>query len=170
LIIHSWDIGATVQGDPTVCTKWGLAKNEKGQDVLYLIEVIKVKGELPMVLEAIKGQDKQDKPELIVVDAIGVGLGIHQSLSSAGYKHLLPRTTPETSANKMTRFSQAALRIHYGLALFPTSAPWLEDFFYELAAFPNGKHDDQVDSMTQVLAYFERAVKEARRKLRPKNL
>lgn len=170
LILHSWDIGATVEGNPTVCTKWGLTKNEKGQDVLYLIEVIKFKGELPMVLEAIKGQDKQDKPELIVVDAIGVGLGIHQSLSSAGYKHLLPRTTPETSADKMTRFSKAALRIHDGQALFPASAPWLDDFFYELTAFPNGKHDDQVDSMTQILAYFERAVKEARRKLRPKDL
>ena len=25
LIIHSWDIGATLEGNPSVCTKWGVA-------------------------------------------------------------------------------------------------------------------------------------------------
>ena len=28
----------------------------------------------------------------------------------------------------------------------PESAPWLKDFQNELLAFPNGRHDDQVDS------------------------
>jgi predicted phage terminase large subunit-like protein len=170
LIIHSWDIGATVEGNPTVCTKWGLAKNEKGQDVLYLIELIKLKVELPDVRAAIKGQDKLDKPELIIVDAVGAGLGTYQDLRQSGYAHLMPRTETESSAGKMTRFGLALPHLYDGLGLFPESAPWLDDFFYELTAFPNGKHDDQVDSMTQLIAYFERAVKQARRKLRPKKL
>jgi len=29
--------------------------------------------------------------------------------------------------------------------------PWVNDFIEECAAFPNGAHDDQVDSMTQAL-------------------
>jgi predicted phage terminase large subunit-like protein len=30
----------------------------------------------------------------------------------------------------------------------PAIAPWVEAFVDELAAFPNGKHDDQVDSFS----------------------
>jgi len=30
-------------------------------------------------------------------------------------------------------------------------APWLGDLLAELLAFPNGRHDDQVDSVSQFL-------------------
>lgn len=33
----------------------------------------------------------------------------------------------------------------------PVSAPWLDDFKHEIAVFPNGAHDDQVDAMVQCL-------------------
>lgn len=33
----------------------------------------------------------------------------------------------------------------------PLMAPWIEDFIEELVSFPNGAHDDQVDSCTQAL-------------------
>jgi predicted phage terminase large subunit-like protein len=38
--------------------------------------------------------------------------------------------------------------------LFPKEAPWLGDYLKELAAFPGGKHDDQVDSTSQALEYL----------------
>ena len=167
LIMHSWDIGATVEGNPTVCTKWGLARNQSGQDVLYLLDTIRIKVELPDVRQAIKGQDKLDKPEFILIDDAGVGKAPYQELRQVGYRHLY-RREDESSKGKMERFSYALPLIYDGLALFPKSAPWLDDFFYELMAFPNGKHDDQVDSMTQLLAYFQKAIKEARRRRRSK--
>jgi predicted phage terminase large subunit-like protein len=33
----------------------------------------------------------------------------------------------------------------------PSIAPWVNDFIEEATAFPNGKHDDMVDSATQAL-------------------
>ena len=33
----------------------------------------------------------------------------------------------------------------------PMLVPWVEAFLEETAAFPNGRHDDQVDAMTQAL-------------------
>jgi len=33
----------------------------------------------------------------------------------------------------------------------PQFAPWVNDFIEECASFPNGRHDDQVDAMTQAL-------------------
>jgi len=37
------------------------------------------------------------------------------------------------------------------MVFLPKKAPWLEAFDYELIAFPNGKHDDQVDALSQFL-------------------
>lgn len=36
----------------------------------------------------------------------------------------------------------------------PEIAPWIHDFIEECAAFPNGKHDDDVDAMTQAINYM----------------
>jgi phage terminase large subunit-like protein len=35
----------------------------------------------------------------------------------------------------------------------PREADWLDSFLLELLAFPHGKHDDQVDSVSQFLAW-----------------
>jgi predicted phage terminase large subunit-like protein len=35
----------------------------------------------------------------------------------------------------------------------PKSAPWLSEFEAELLAFPGGRHDDQVDSVVQMLGH-----------------
>ena len=46
------------------------------------------------------------------------------------------------------------------------SAPFVEKFLYEHSAFPNISDDDQVDSMTQVVANFDNAIGQARRNRR----
>ena len=33
----------------------------------------------------------------------------------------------------------------------PATAPWVDGFIEEVAAFPNSRHGDQVDAMTQAL-------------------
>ena len=38
--------------------------------------------------------------------------------------------------------------------LIPQAAGWLPDFKQEMLTFPNGRYDDQVDSLTQFLAWW----------------
>jgi hypothetical protein len=40
-----------------------------------------------------------------------------------------------------------------GQVFLPKEAPWLPDLEDELFAFPNGRHDDQVDSISQALGH-----------------
>jgi phage terminase large subunit-like protein len=47
-------------------------------------------------------------------------------------------------------------RFESGSVHFPAEAPWLEDLIAELLAFPRGRHDDQVDSVSQALAWIEK--------------
>jgi predicted phage terminase large subunit-like protein len=178
LSIHSWDVGATIGGNASVCTKWGLAPNKDKRDALYLTQVISLRLELPEVLAAIKAEIERDRPALVVIDERGVGLGVVQHLKRAGYRNIswsnatkepveigsASRSRPSDS--KIERFGRAILRIEDGQVLIPMSAPFLEKFLYETSAFPNISDNDQVDSMTQVVANFDNAVAQARRNKR----
>ena len=47
--------------------------------------------------------------------------------------------------------SNETFALERGEVRLPEKAPWKEVFLVEAAAFPNGKYDDQVDSMSQAL-------------------
>jgi len=46
--------------------------------------------------------------------------------------------------------------IENGFVHLPKAAPWLAAYLHEITTFPNGRHDDQVDSTAQMLDWFKR--------------
>jgi len=46
--------------------------------------------------------------------------------------------------------------IENGFVYIPQDAPWLAEYLHEMIVFPNGKHDDQVDSTAQFLDWFKK--------------
>jgi phage terminase large subunit-like protein len=169
LIVHSWDIASTKGGgDWTVCAKFGLAKDSDGRDILYLTGVVRMQVELPDVREAIIAHDSLDKPAIIVMDGNGVGRGPYQDLWAREFRHLLPGESMTGSASdnlKIRRFSEGLFSLYDGLVRLPNAMPGqaLETLLTEIAAFPDGKHDDQVDALSYVAAYHARVIHEARR-------
>jgi len=65
-----------------------------------------------------------------------------------GWQEYFRKHQPAT----LVLFVQAA-KFEAGLVHFSKNARYLPDLLAELLAFPNGKHDDQVDSISQALAY-----------------
>ena len=49
-----------------------------------------------------------------------------------------------------------------GFVRLPTTMPGLEILLAEFAAFPDGKHDDQVDAVCNVAANRDRVIRQAR--------
>lgn len=70
----------------------------------------------------------------------------------------------KTTEDKYTRALPIASRIGESLVCCLNEA-WQPDLFYELASFPNGKHDDQVDSLSG--AYNMLAVSDRKAVYRP---
>jgi len=167
LTVHSWDIASTKGGgDWTVCAKFGLAKDSDGRDILYLTSIVRMQVELPDVREAIIAHDALDKPAIIVMDGNGIGRGPYQDLWAKGFRHLLPGESMASSASdnlKIRRFSEGLFSLYDGLVRIPNAMPGLEAFLAEIAAFPDGKYDDQVDALSYVAAYREQVIHEARR-------
>lgn len=49
------------------------------------------------------------------------------------------------------RMAAQAAPIEAGAVHFPATAGWIEEFKKEVLSFPKGKHDDQVDALSQAL-------------------
>ena len=56
--------------------------------------------------------------------------------------------------------------MYHGVVKYPVSATFLNDVLHALATFPGLKESDLIDSITQLVAYPENALKFARQKHR----
>lgn len=106
-----------------------------------------------------------DRPTITVVDPNGLGLGIKDSLQRKYGQWVVKGGVTDSPTSKVERFGIALSYAYDGKVLLPQNAPWLEAWLYEMIAFPNGENDDQVDSFSQVVAYFERVIGLARQTL-----
>ena len=70
------------------------------------------------------------------------------------YGSALPVVAIKVDKDKLARAEAITPLIEAGRVFLPESAPFLNDYVDELAAFPNGVHDDAVDSTTQALNYL----------------
>ena len=81
------------------------------------------------------------------------GTQLMQELIAAGCSRAT-RYAPE--GDKVMRLHGQTATIENGFVFLPEAAPWLADYLAELTAFPRGRHDDQVDSTAQALAWAKR--------------
>jgi predicted phage terminase large subunit-like protein len=62
---------------------------------------------------------------------------------------------PERS--KVDRMAAQSAKIEAGHVYLPKTTAWLGEFLTEPLSFPNGRHDDQVDSVSQFLRWLQDA-------------
>jgi predicted phage terminase large subunit-like protein len=155
-VIQSWDTAAKQggQNDYSVCTTWLFHENK-----YYLIDVLRGRFDYPTLRAQAIAYAREHKAGQILVEDAGVGTALVTELQNAGLSAIAVK--PEH--NKRTRMSIQSGKVEGGQVLFPTAAPWLADLETELFAFPNGRHDDQVDSISQALAHpIEELYREAK--------
>ena len=63
----------------------------------------------------------------------------------------------KVEGSKVDRMAAQSAKIEAGHVYLPKSAAWLGEFLTELLSFPNGRHDDQVDSVSQFLRWLQDA-------------
>ncbi|CAB4139718.1 Archaeophage PsiM2, terminase large subunit [uncultured Caudovirales phage] len=80
------------------------------------------------------------------------GTGLIQTLR----RESIPVLPVQRNKDKISRGYDAAPFIECGNVLLPIDAPWLSDFLAEVAAFPSGAHDDQIDPMFDAIALVQK--------------
>jgi len=75
-------------------------------------------------------------------------------------KHGIPLKELDAVTDKVTRASTASVFYENGKVWHPADAPWLDVYEHELLTFPNGKHDDQVDTIAHAARNIHLRVRE----------
>lgn len=140
-IVQSWDTAYTINdtSDWTVCTTW-LVRG----DFYFLIDIYRERHEFPSVEHAIYLLADRYKADIVLIENVGAGQALCQRLRQAGKLNV---TSAQPRQDKATRMMAESPAIERGQVYLPTEADWLESFKREVLNFPNGRHDDQVDSL-----------------------
>jgi predicted phage terminase large subunit-like protein len=159
-LVMSVDVAATEGGgNYTAITIWGHLERR-----WYMIAARRFQFDLAKVRQTLEALDHQYQPDLVVIDSGGVGNGLVAELKNRGFRHIYPAGS---RTSKLERAQDIAAMIEAGKVLLLDNAPGLADFRKEIISFPNGKFDDYVDSMTQVLRFTTRVITLARLHQRP---
>lgn len=97
----------------------------------------------PKIVPALKATARRWKCDWIGIEAVAFQLAIVQQARREGLT--VKKLTPK--GDKVARANSATGRMEAGMVYFPEEAEWLTELENELLAFPNGKHDDQVDAL-----------------------
>jgi predicted phage terminase large subunit-like protein len=89
------------------------------------------------------------KASQVLIEDAGFGTALIQELNRAHFSVI--SVIPEY--DKKIRMEIQSGKLENGQVFFPQDAPWLRDLEDELFAFPSGRHDDQVDSISQALGH-----------------
>jgi predicted phage terminase large subunit-like protein len=144
-IVQSWDTAKKPKeiNDPSVCSTW--FETETG---MYLIDVIRHRWEFPDLVRMAKSKAAQYNPHALLIEDAASGTSLIQTLQTGTMLPVIGITPHEA---KEIRAQACAPVIEAGRVFLPEEASWLADYEVELLQFPNGNHDDQVDSTTQYL-------------------
>ena len=132
-----------------MCTTWGI----KGKD-LYLLHVLRKRMEYPELKRAVREQREAFDASVVLIEDKASGTQLIQELIQEGL-HAVTRYQPQS--DKIMRMHAQTAMIENGFVHLPKEAAWLAEYLHELTVFPNGKHDDQVDSTAQMLDWFKQA-------------
>jgi predicted phage terminase large subunit-like protein len=153
LIVQSWDT-ASKNGplnDYSACITALVRKKQ-----IYVLDAYRGKLLFPDLRRKVEALAKRFGADALLIEDAASGAQLIQQL-----RHDRPNCIPSPISrkpenDKITRFSAQSSRIEAGDLTLPHDAPWLAEFERELMGFPNVKNDDQVDALSQLLAWRRR--------------
>ncbi len=149
-VVQSWDTASKAgeHNDYSVCTTWLEVGGE-----YYLVDVVRDRLSYPDLKRRVVETARRHGADVILIEDAGAGMHLIQDLQYEGDVHPIA-IRPE--GDKVTRMMAQSAKIEAGQVYVPERAPWLADFKDEVLRFPNGRFDDQVDSMAQFLGWASR--------------
>ncbi|OQW44361.1 MAG: hypothetical protein A4S16_03475 [Proteobacteria bacterium SG_bin6] len=143
------------RNDYSVFQVWGMGRD----GVLYLLDQVRGKFEAPELERAARALWAREVAKTDARSGPLVAFKIEDAVSGTGLIQRLTRGEGRMPvvpirrgrSDKYTRALDVLPSISSGMVSLPVNAPWIGDLVAELAAFPNGTHDDQVDPLVDAI-------------------
>ena len=117
----------------------------------YLLDLTRGRYEYPRLKATAIALAQKYRPHYVLIEDASTGTALAQEFKSiyfGGAVRLVP-----IERDKIGRLYVNQAKFEAGLVLFPKGAPFLPELEAELLVFPQGKTDDQVDSISQALSF-----------------
>jgi predicted phage terminase large subunit-like protein len=151
-IIVSWDTALSSKELSSYSV--GIVMQVRSDDI-YILDVLREQLEYPdlrrKVIEAHIRWRYACNNYALVIEKKGSGMSLIQDLKQ---EHNIRAIAIEPIGDKIMRMASQTAKVEAGHVFLPRAAPWLEEFQKEVMAFPRGRADDQVDALSQGLAYI----------------
>ena len=146
-VFQSWDTAAKAgaQNNWSVCTTWMVLDKH-----YYLLDVTRGRYEYPQLRNIALALAERFNPTAVLIEDASTGIALAQELRQGARFNVKPIPVER---DKIGRLYVQQAKFETGLVLFPKGALFLPELEAELLTFPHGKTDDQVDSISQALAY-----------------
>lgn len=143
-VVQSWDTASKAGelNDYSVCTTWLVRKSDA-----YLLHVERARLDYPALKQRVIESVREFNPDAVLIEDKGSGTSLFQDLATTS----VPCIAIVPEGDKVTRMSTVSAQIEAGRVHLPKEASWLAEFQAEIMQFPNGRYDDQVDSVSQCL-------------------
>lgn len=125
--------------DYTVASVWGVYEDE-----LILLDRKRVRAEVTEHKNVVLPLNERWKCRFVGIEDVKDAVTLATDLGRANVtvKRLKP------VGDKVTRAIPASNRVKQRRLWLPAREPWLDEFLDEVASFPKGRHDDQVDTLS----------------------
>lgn len=131
----------------TACTTWLVQKENR-----YLVHVLRKRLSFPNLCETVGTLVKKFKADYLLIEDASSGTQLLQTLGSRCGSARVKGVKPER--NKELRMFVQVDKFEKGQVLIPREEqPWTRIFLEEVYNFPDVSRTDQVDSMSQALAF-----------------
>lgn len=156
-VIQSWDTAfeKTNRSDYSACTTWGVFthpdKHGNLKQNIILLNAFKERMEFPDLKKAALEMWIEWKPDTLIVEKKAAGAPLIYEMRKMGIP--LSEYTPGKGSDKIARVNSISDLFASGIVWCPEKR-WADEVMEEMASFPNGDHDDLVDSSSQALIRF----------------
>ena len=156
-IIQSWDTAfeKSNRADYSACTTWGVFQHPDDTGTyktnIIVLDDVKRRMEFPELKQKAMEMYKEWSPDSLIIEKKAAGAPLVYELRQMGIP--LQEYTPGKGNDKIARVNAISDLFASGVVWCPETR-WADELMEELAAFPNGDHDDLVDSTSQALLRF----------------
>src|SRR5262245_22212623 len=123
------------------------------QSDYYLLDVFRARLQYPDLRRKVPSLAAKYGAGTILIENAGPGLALLQDLWRDLPRGMVRPLGQKPQGSKADRMVAQSAKIEAGHIYLPRKADWLDTFLLEHLAFPNGRHDDQVDSVSQFLKW-----------------
>jgi predicted phage terminase large subunit-like protein len=157
-ILIAVDVAGTksTRADRTVAVVGSVWKNESGDPVVDVIEVMSIQEEIPEVCRRLEELQKR-WGSMLIIEGDGIGKAVPQTLLDINPKLRLRVIYSSGHGDKFTRAQPVAAAWNDGRIRVPLNATWLDDYLFVMDKFTgvNDARDDEVDATSHLFNNIE---------------